>query len=1080
MGQNRPEPDRPAQGSRAHHHVTITHHVRDPTAFVYPLTPRQNNHQSLNLHVPTPTLNSRPYHSRPRLHTRSCLPNQISPGKALTTRDPRVLPKTSNTTRPFTRLPQHPAQHEQPAPKPGTHPTPPQTAMDRPRLPTHKQALNGGRLAHTQKLDGTATPCPKPLPSLAELDYFTNNHFSRSFNLLILDDDSQGKPRGKGPNNTDRLPYSQYSSDDIGSMTDDDVDDDFANDIEIHNGFGQHEPFLQEQADSSNPADAADHTRAYRGVLYETHLNARQEPQQPADAPATEGLPHRLRQPLLKRSSKYFNLLIDSNFALDQSSPLSIRDNKLLLSPLGEKSTPFNKFKRPHQLVSQSPSPSSTSKFKAMLAPPLPVDGNKMFKAANKLRMKSPLRFAQTSPAATQDFSVRKFKSPDVRFPKSSSPLTNRIFDDFDTDNLDESPLRHPRGSISAQQIYQDGTLPPQMSRKSKFLVTRRNSYEENKENHLQPPASTKKSYKLVKPLQTAFESTGLLKKSSVPKAAKKLTPETPMKRNPLMFMNKDKPPVDAEDSFQHDQSIEVGRNASTCYSQANDSKESFFKIGSEAKPVNEFELNLIEPLDADFDAIPETPTKLSSRGKNLNHALRAPQELPLRVSSKFNEPCTPILHHIPDSVISSQITISLSNTNSENAGHDHTIVMPSVGHEHERDKIDMLKDPADELLVDKFGAKNIKYIGSGQFSIAFECFFQNEKFAIKRNRKPISGLHEKNAVLREIEALRALTSINEGETEVEEGKENLVFFVEAWNANNFYYIMTEFCEGGTLNDFLDVHKHYKLDEFRVWKILIEIVSGLKYIHLKNYLHLDLKPANIFITFDGSLKIGDFGLSTKLPILEKDFDLEGDRNYIAPELINEKIYTPFADIFSVGLIILEIATNIILPGNGTPWRKLRSGDLSDAGKLSSDNISDFLNHRNCSSLTSYNLSLNSISFQPLSAHASSAAQGTGGSNPALDPGVTTIPIRVSYGSMDANVTTKMIDNIQELIPEGAPRFLVNNTHSLDKLVSQMMNPDPFERPTASSILATQECIEIENRRKAGATIFEGEFGPNDD
>ena len=60
-------------------------------------------------------------------------------------------------------------------------------------------------------------------------------------------------------------------------------------------------------------------------------------------------------------------------------------------------------------------------------------------------------------------------------------------------------------------------------------------------------------------------------------------------------------------------------------------------------------------------------------------------------------------------------------------------------------------------------------------------------------------------------------------------------------------------------------------------------------------------------------------------------------------MINDKIYTPFADIFSLGLIILEIAANIILPDNGTPWRKLRSGDLSDAGRLSSDNISMFYN-----------------------------------------------------------------------------------------------------------------------------------------
>lgn len=53
--------------------------------------------------------------------------------------------------------------------------------------------------------------------------------------------------------------------------------------------------------------------------------------------------------------------------------------------------------------------------------------------------------------------------------------------------------------------------------------------------------------------------------------------------------------------------------------------------------------------------------------------------------------------------------------------------------------------------------------------------------------------------------------------------------------------------------------------------MIIELANGLRFIHLRNYLHLDLKPANIFITFEGYLKIGDFGLATKLPILEKRF-----------------------------------------------------------------------------------------------------------------------------------------------------------------------------------------------------------------
>lgn len=369
----------------------------------------------------------------------------------------------------------------------------------------------------------------------------------------------------------------------------------------------------------------------------------------------------------------------------------------------------------------------------------------------------------------------------------------------------------------------------------------------------------------------------------------------------------------------------------------------------------------------------------------------------------------------------------------------------------------------ADEHLILKFGMKNLAYIGLGEFLVAYECTLGSDgggdvqKYAIKRLRRQLRGKHERKAIEREIEALRVLTEVLDSQAvnlaELEQGKEYLVYFIEAWEYDAYWYIMTEFCEGGTLASFLEAHKHYKVDEFRIWKILIEILSGLRFIHLKNYLHLDLKPANIFVTFEGQLKIGDFGLATRLPILERDFDLEGDRNYIAPELINDKIYLPFADIFSVGLIVLEIAANIILPDNGTPWRKLRLGDLSDAGRLSLDNILDFLAHHGAAVPTTGPLSLGLTLSVKLPVPA------------LLCPAVA------------ARQACETIDDIPAL----APQFLVEgDLMNLDRLVLKMLRPNPFDRPTAQAVLEMDECVEIENRRKAGATIFEGEFGPLDD
>lgn len=868
-----------------------------------------------------------------------------------------------------------------------------------------------------------------------ELDYFTNEHFSRSFNSLILEDGEEFKLKkhfSKSP------PFNLCQS-----ILIDDLEDSDANEF------------------SDAPSD---------DELGPTSIQTAK--------PTLEKQKHD-GKPLLKRSFKYFNLSIDSNLSPTDSTP----DDKTASSPsLSLRNTPFNKFKRPHKLVSQSPSPNSSLKTKTAheTTSPLKAD-TRPFKNPNKIRVGSPLRtlsYTPESPSGKREFNLRKiFKSPNIGF-KSSSPLKSHIYDPYT--KMDESPLRmKKKPSYSSLQIYNDNnSLEPlkvkkQRSSQSTSVVST-NEVDDNKENTV--PVFSKKqptkkpSYKSVKPLQIAFESVGLMKKSSFPTVSKKPPPETPMKKNPLLFLKKEKlRPFDLdEDSFlSHDNSIEVGRNA--VYTQSNDSNSSFFKLPfKEPEPVRDPEFNMLILSDVEFDeSVPDTPTKLTSK-----------RVLPVIITNKpiinseslleanLDEPCTPILKMASDVLLSLQATLSLSNSFCAN-----TDAIPSTfstGKERVMgSKLNSGKDQVDEHLLEKFGRNNIEYIGCGQFSIAFECTFRNEKFAIKRTKKAITGSHERKAILREIEALKVLTSIKDEETEIEEGKENLVIFIEAWNYNNFYYIMTEFCEGGSLYDFLDEHKSYKLDEFRVWKILIEIISGLKFIHSKNYLHLDLKPANIFVTFEGSLKIGDFGLSTKLPILEKDFDLEGDRNYIAPELINEKIYTPFADIFSVGLMILEIATNIVLPGNGTPWRKLRSGDLSDAGKLSSDNISDFLHHRNYSSLTSYNSSLNSL-------HPTINNMGKSFSNPSSKlSGTETVGKTTSTDG-------KLVENIRDIIPRGAPEFLVYNSRNLDTLVAQMLKPNPFERLTANEILVRPECVEIERRRKAGATIYEGEFGPIDD
>lgn len=156
-------------------------------------------------------------------------------------------------------------------------------------------------------------------------------------------------------------------------------------------------------------------------------------------------------------------------------------------------------------------------------------------------------------------------------------------------------------------------------------------------------------------------------------------------------------------------------------------------------------------------------------------------------------------------------------------------------------------------------------------------------------------------------------------------------------------------------------------------------------------------------------------------------------------MLSRHMYDKPADIFSCGLMMLEIAANIILPDNGIHWQKLRSGDLSDAGRLSSGNL--------CVE------------------EEDNDEETMGLASPKVPP-TTTSHSQARRSSSSA--------------PVWAPKFMVNNTGALDRMVKWMLAPEAGDRPTAEQILASEEAQCVESRRKAGAVVYEGDYGPAPD
>ena len=196
---------------------------------------------------------------------------------------------------------------------------------------------------------------------------------------------------------------------------------------------------------------------------------------------------------------------------------------------------------------------------------------------------------------------------------------------------------------------------------------------------------------------------------------------------------------------------------------------------------------------------------------------------------------------------------------------------------------------------------------------------------------------------------------------------------------------------------------------------------------------------------------------------QSDIEGEGDREYIGPEILMGRYDKP-ADIFALGLIMLEIAGNVMLPDNGTSWQRLRTGDMSDVPSLTwSSEASNIFRDSSGKPLSReesfdelYGSDCGSDGFSSLGfSHQTSIEQQK------LNP-----QFQLRRSGELATPPSFMIDQ--------------NNDEALDKIVRWMISPQPADRPVVDQVLAKLGVQWAEARRRAGATIFEGNWGPADE
>ncbi|KAK2147709.1 hypothetical protein LSH36_540g01066 [Paralvinella palmiformis] len=224
--------------------------------------------------------------------------------------------------------------------------------------------------------------------------------------------------------------------------------------------------------------------------------------------------------------------------------------------------------------------------------------------------------------------------------------------------------------------------------------------------------------------------------------------------------------------------------------------------------------------------------------------------------------------------------------------------------------------DNIQELYFDQCFEIECK-LGAGSFGDVFKVRSKEDGkyYAVKRSRERFRGQSDRKRKLEEVAKHEKLPH-----------HPNCVRFYKAWEEKQHLYIQTELCQT-SLNNFAD--QNHNIPERLIKNYLVDLLMAIKHLHDNDLVHMDIKPENIFISND-ICKLGDFGLviDVSAECADTSEAQEGDPRYLAPELLQGR-FAKSADIFSLGITLLELASDLNLPRCGEPWHQLRQGHIPE-------------------------------------------------------------------------------------------------------------------------------------------------------